>query len=143
VRFLDENFPWKNFTAFREFLDEGSAYQFRPVEMYTKVRETREALRMIAAHRKEKSLFDLNFYFPWHEVGSWGLDRIRLCENCGAVFFATRNNKLTHSGSCATARRVREWRKHQDQYEQARKRKPTVEVKRDSRGGKNVTRKAR
>ncbi len=121
TRFLDENFPRDKFADLREFLDEGADHPFRPKEMYTFVKETREALTMIAMHQQERSLFNVNFYFPWQRVGEWKVDRIRLCENCGKLFFASRGNKLTCSETCSTARRVREWRKHQPQYEHARK----------------------
>lgn len=159
ARFLNENFPRDKFAAFRDFLDEGADHPFRPDEMYAFVRETREALTMIATHQREQSLFNVNFYFPWQQVGGWKVDRIRLCENCGNLFFANRNNKLTCSDPCSTARRVREWRKHQDQYEQARKlkldhpakdskgkmlkQKGSSSHKRNSRGGKHGTHKTR
>jgi hypothetical protein len=159
ARFVDENFPRDKFAEFREFLDEGVNHAFRPREMYTFVRETREALTMLATHQKERSLFNVNFYFPWEQVGGWNVDRIRVCENCGNLFFANRNNKLTCSDPCSTARRVREWRKHQDQYEQARKlksarrtkntrakaqkQKQSSSRKRGSQGGKNGAHKTR
>lgn len=159
VRFLDENFPREHFAEFRQFFDEGKDHPFRPAEMYTKLRETREALRMIATHQKERALFSVNFYFPWEQVSGWKVDRIRVCENCGKLFFANRNNKLTCSDPCSTARRVREWRKHQDQYEQARKlksarrtkntkvntqkQKQSSSRKRSSQGGKHGTHKTR
>jgi hypothetical protein len=133
ARFLDENFPRNKFAGFRNFLDEGADHPFRPKEMYTFVRETREALTMIAAHQRERSLFNVNFSFPWQLIGGWTVDRIRLCENCGKVFFANRNNKLTCSDPCSTARRVREWRKHQPQYEHARKLKSARTGKRPRR----------
>jgi hypothetical protein len=120
-RFLNENFPVHEFREFRSFLNEGADHPFRPSEMYTFVRETREALRMIVTHQKERSAFSVTFHFPWEKVGDWDIGRIRLCENCGTLFLASRNNKLTCSDRCSTARRVREWRKHQAQYEQARK----------------------
>lgn len=129
--------------------------------MYRFVGETRDALTMIATHQTNRSPFNPMFYFPWEKVAGWKIDRIRVCENCGNVFFATRRNKLTCSNTCSTARRVREWRKHQSEYELARKKKsarpsrkiPTKTLgqkekgspqdKQRSRGEKNVTHKTR
>jgi hypothetical protein len=157
--FLEGNFPRGKFAEFREFLDQGAGNPFPLSEMYTYLRETREALRMIATHQKERSLFTVNFYFPWEKVSGWKVDRIRICANCKKLFFAARNNKLTCSDPCSTARRVREWRKHQPQYEQARKLKqvrPTKDSKikiqkqkesssrkQGSKGAKNVSQKTR
>ena len=146
-RFLDENFPRDKFNQFRTFLDEGSGNLFPAWDAYKFVRDAREALRMIAGQQNQRSLFNLTNHFPWHLVGGWKLDRIRICENCSRVFFADRRNKLTCSDTCSTTRRVREWRKHQGQYEHARKLKSVkgthVAGKQDSKGGKNVTRKTR
>jgi len=122
-QFLDRTFPRDKFAALREHLDLGIGHSFPPSYRYTLMREAREALRMIATHQRERSLFQITFHFPWEWIGGWKVDRIRVCESCGLLFYASRNNKLTCSGRCSTARRVREWRKHQSQYEQARKRK--------------------
>jgi hypothetical protein len=123
-RFLDRTFPRTSFAALRSFLDDGIDHpEFPPSDAYTYMREAREALRMIATHQRERSLFYLTFHFPWEKVGDWKAERIRMCESCGLLFYAHRNNRLTCSDRCSTARRVREWRKHQSQYEQARKRR--------------------
>jgi hypothetical protein len=161
ARFLDENFPRDKFGEFRAFLDDGAEHPFRPLDMYRFVGETRDALRMIAAHQTNRSPFNPMFYFPWEKVAGWKIDRIRVCESCGSIFFATRRNKLTCSNTCSTARRVREWRKRQSQYELARKKKsarpsrkiPTKKLgpkkngsPQDEQrlgGGRNVTRKTR
>jgi len=148
-RFLDENFPRDRYVEFREFFDSGSNDPVRPESMYQYLRETREALRMIASQHRNQSLFNSNLHFPWHLVSNWKIDRIRICGVCGKIFFADRNNKLTHGEPCTTTRRVRNWRRNQAQYEQARKLKsarPDKErkpVKHASQGGKNVTQKAR
>jgi hypothetical protein len=121
ARFLDENFPRDKFDKFREFFDLGADHPFLPNEMYSFVRETRAALRMIATHQQERSRFNINFHFPWAQVGGWQVDRIRVCEKCGKLFFANRGNKQTCSERCSTARRVQRHRERQSQYEQARK----------------------
>ncbi len=159
VRFLDENFPRERFGEFRQFLDPETANPLRREERYIFVTESREYLRMIARHQKARSLFTLTLYFPWEQIGGWQVDRIRMCENCGKLFIANRNNKLTCSDPCSTARRVREWRKHQLQYQQARKKKSALTTKssrtktqkqktrssrrQGSQGGENGTQKAR
>jgi ribosomal protein S27AE len=148
-RFLDEHFPRENFTELRAFFDEGADHPIRPEDRYAYLRETREALKMIATRRRRRSIFDSDLSFPWHLVGEWKLDRIRLCEICGAVFFANRNNQLTCGPRCSSTRRVRRFREHQAQYEQARKLRPTKGIhanrisKQSPKGGSNGTQKTR
>ncbi|MGA3126066.1 MAG: hypothetical protein ABSD13_05080 [Candidatus Korobacteraceae bacterium] len=152
LRFLDENFPRERFGEFRQFLDSGVDNPCRPDEMYDFVMETREALRMIATHQQARSTFSRGLSFPWAQVGGWKVDRIRVCENCGKLFFAKRNNKLTCSDRCAGNRRVRRLRKHRSQYEQARKLKSVriTEVQKEPssrkqglQGGENGPKKTR
>jgi hypothetical protein len=158
ARFLDENFPRDKFAEFRQFLDEGVDDPFPMREMYTFVVETREALRMIVNHQKERSLFSVTFHFPWERLGEWDISRLRICENCARLYLANRRNKLTCSETCSTTRRVRQWRKHQSQYEYARKlrlaryskdtntktqKRESSSRKHGSQGGKNVTQKTR
>lgn len=143
ARFLDEKFPREKFAEFRDFFDAKSALLERTGPphstwlVYIYVKEAHEALRMIATHKRERSLVPGGWFFPWEQVGGWKLDRIRVCENCGKLFFANRKNKLTCSDPCSTARRVREWRKHQPQYEHARK----LKLARPTKGTKTKTQK--
>jgi hypothetical protein len=146
-RFLDENFPREPFPALRGLLDQGRDERFRPHEMYEFIRETRQALRMFASQQQQSRL-GLTLYFPWHLVSGWKIDRLRTCENCDELFLADRANKLTCKPACSTARRVREWRKKQPQYEQARKLKGATSAKPVVRrtikkGGKHGTQQAR
>jgi ribosomal protein S27AE len=125
-RFLDRHFPREHFTELRAFFDEGADDPIRPEDMYAYLRETREALKMIATRQRKRSIFDSNLSFPWELVGEWKLDRIRLCEICGEVFFANRNNRMTCGPRCSNARRVRRFREQESQYEQARKLKSAL-----------------
>lgn len=125
VRFLDDSFPRTKFAEFRSVLDDGLGNEIFPAwEAYAFIKDSREALKMIASQQNLRSRFSLATTFPWQLISQWDIGRIRVCESCKKLFYAGRRNKLTCSASCSNTRRVREWRKHQDQYEQARKLKP-------------------
>jgi hypothetical protein len=85
-------------------------------QLYEFASDAREALTLLARMHQGRLI-----QFPWHLSARWDAKRIRICEACPKLFYATRSNRMTCSEKCSVLRRVREFRKRQPAYAQRRK----------------------
>jgi hypothetical protein len=101
--------------------------EFSTSEMlYNYAKDAAAGLTMLATTRPDKP-----HHFPWHLVATWDLKRIRICEVCQKLFYATRTNRDTCSKRHAATLRKRRIR---EKKRRIREKQPDCEYNRKLKG---------